>query len=227
MEPEMGIVVMAKLPCAGEAKTRLSGVLNPERRAALQAALLRDTVAKARLVGKTYLAFTPADAEAEALTYGADEAFAQVGADIGERMANAVERVTACGHTRAIVIGTDCPYLTARDLREAAECLREADVCLGPALDGGYYLIGLRRPHRGVFADVPWSTPLTYAATVQRIEELELTYRLIRPLSDVDTAADLAMLMRSTASREPWVLSAPSVCALLSSWSLELTVDAP
>lgn len=214
------VVVTAKLPLAGEVKTRLGKMLDREQRAALQAALLGDALAKARLIGKAYLSFAPAEAVEEAATYPLVEVFPQRGADLGERMANAIEEVFSRDPGPVLLLGTDCPYLSVEDLREAAAQLEEAEVCLGPALDGGYYLIGLRRPGREVFANVPWGSPLTLAATIARLLELGLSYRLIRPLPDVDTPSDLLALIRAASGRGRWRVHSPQLCALLRSWYL-------
>ena len=173
------LIVMAKLPVSGNPKTRLSGMLTSEERAALQAALISDALAKAQQVGTTYLAFTPAGARDEATTYIQTEVFPQEGADLGQRMSHALEEVASRGHSPAVIIGTDCPYLSADDLRQAILQLQEADVCLGPALDGGYYLIGTRHPDQRIFAEVPWGSAFTLKVTIERLSALGLSYGLL------------------------------------------------
>lgn len=219
---KVGIVVMAKLPSAGDPKSRLGTLLTREQRIAFQSALLSDALARARSVAATYLAFTPPDAAEEAMGYAGVQAFPDEGADLGERMASAAGQVLARGHEGTIVVGTDCPYLAAGELAEAAAQLREVGVSLGPALDGGYYLIGLRRLHRGVFMGVPWRSPLTLAATIERVLELGLTYRLGRPLPDVDTPADFHELAWSAAGLGRREVHSPRVTALLRSWYPDL-----
>lgn len=212
------LVVMAKLPVSGNPKTRLSGMLCREQRATLQAALIGDALAKARQVGTTYLAFTPGHARDEATNYIRTEVFPQVGMDLGQRMAHAVEEVTSRGHSPAIIIGTDCPYLSVDDLRQAAQQLKEADVCLGPAFDGGYYLIGTRHPDRRVFVDVPWGSPLTLKVTIERLSALGLSHGLLRPLPDVDTLADFRALVQSIAGDGQRLPQSPQVSVLLRKW---------
>lgn len=212
------LVVMAKLPVSGSPKTRLSGMLSREQRAILQAALIGDALAKAQQVGTTYLAFTPTNASDEAANYIQTEVFPQEGADLGQRMAHAIEEVASRGHSPAIIIGTDCAYLSVNDLRQAAQQLKEVDVCLGPALDGGYYLIGTRHTDRRVFADVPWSSPLTLKVTIERLATLGLSYGLLRPLPDIDTPADLRALVRNIAGNGQWLVQSPQVNELLQNW---------
>ena len=216
-----GLIVMAKLPGSGKAKTRLRRVLTRAARRILQTALVEDALAKARMVGRTYLAFTPQHLAEEAEAYHGVEVFPQMGDSLGERMANVMEEALGRGHDQCIVIGTDCPYLTVDDLRAALACLRETDVCLGPALDGGYYLIGLRRLHRGIFVDVPWSSQWTLATTLERITALGLRYRLLRSLRDLDTSIDLCALVRSVMAHGEGGVVSPRVCALLTSWYAE------
>ena len=211
-------MVLAKLPGAGDAKTRLAEVLTPGRRQTLQAAFLDDALAKAATIGKTFLAFSPPEGVAEAADFGQVEAFPQAGASLGERMANALERALGRGYEPAILIGTDCPYLGPRHLRAAARLLRDADICLGPALDGGYYLVGVRRLHRGIFDGMAWGSPHTLAATVAQIVKLGLTYRLGPELPDVDTPADFEALVRDATGRGGRRLHSPRVRGLLASW---------
>lgn len=212
------LVVMAKLPVSGNPKTRLSGTLTSKERAALQAALICDALAKAQQVGTTYLAFTPADARDEAASYIQTEVFPQEGADLGQRMAQAIEEVASRGHSSAIIIGTDCPYLAVDDLRQAAQQLKEVDVCLGPALDGGYYLIGTRHPDRRVFVGVPWGSPRTLTVTIERLSALGLSYGLLRTLRDIDTLADFRALVQCTGGDGQLLSYAPQVSVLLRKW---------
>lgn len=212
------IVVMAKLPLSGVPKRRLAPMLSLEERRTLQAALLEDALDRALQVAECYLAFSPPDAATEAATYSRVESFPDVGSDLGERMASAAERVLKSGHDAVLVVGTDCPYLASTDLAEAVLQLREADVSLGPALDGGYYLIGLRRPNRALFAGIPWSSPSTLAATLKRITELGLTYRTTRLLPDIDTPADFVALAENITAGGPWTVHSPRVQALVRSW---------
>lgn len=225
-EADTGVVVLAKLPRSGNAKTRLAGTLTSRQRATLQAALLRDALTKARRVGKTYLAFCPPDALDEARRYEPSSCFPQSGADLGERMANALGEVLQRGHGAALLIGTDCPYLTHQELRRAAGLLRHGDVCLGPAMDGGYYMIGMRRLHRGVFDAVPWSSPATLKITIECLSSLGLTYSLTQPLPDIDTPQDLDTLIESVDGHGHWRTCSPELRELVRGWRLRPTTVA-
>lgn len=93
-----------------------------------------------------------------------------------------------------LIIGSDCPAITSRSLSRAFRGLNHADAVIGPALDGGYYLIGLRAPQPGLFREIPWSTGGVFDATLRRARELRCRYRVLRRLRDVDTLADAEVL---------------------------------
>jgi rSAM/selenodomain-associated transferase 1 len=115
----------------------------------------------------------------------------QQGADLGARMAAATEWAFAQGATTAIVVGTDAPELSREHVALALEALTRAHVAIGPAADGGYYLIGLRRPAPALFERIPWSTPDVLTQTLARAEELGLTVAPLPLLADIDTVEDL------------------------------------
>lgn len=123
---------------------------------------------------------------------------AQPGGDLGARMVHLVARLLADGHRAALLIGSDLPTLPPAYLAEAARALGEgaADVVLGPAEDGGYYLIGLARPAPALFEGVAWSTGGVLAATRARARGLGLREHLLPIWYDVDTPADLGRLRR-------------------------------
>ncbi|MBT2429739.1 TIGR04282 family arsenosugar biosynthesis glycosyltransferase, partial [Streptomyces sp. ISL-112] len=164
------ILVMAKEPRPGTVKTRLHPLLGPLRCAELQAGLIRHTLELTTLrTPRTYLAYAPADGGDTIGTPAPAgvRLLMQRGGDLGQRLAAAVTDAFADGAGPLLVIGTDAPTLTADHLSAAFTALEHHDVTLGPALDGGYYLIGLRAPHTMLFALDPdvWSTDRVLAAT--------------------------------------------------------------
>lgn len=132
---------------------------------------------------------------------------AQAGGDLGQRLARAFERGFRRGAKEIIAIGADCPGLDGACLIEAARRLRKADVVLGPAADGGYYLIGLRRPAPQLFESIAWSSADVLRQTLDRVAELGLSSALLTVKEDID---DLESLRRhldedaSSALREAW-----------------------
>lgn len=188
------LAILAKAPIAGYAKTRLIGDLGCERAASLQAFLVRRTVqtALASCLRSVTLWCAP-DASHSLFAslredYGIDTQ-AQVEGDLGVRMLDVFERLTARGPT--MLIGTDCPALCAGDLDRCAAALRrEADAVFIPAEDGGYVLIGLKRPIRQLFEGVAFGTDAVMRQTRERLSELRLRAIEADTLWDVDTFAD-------------------------------------
>ena len=192
IEP-VAIGVLAKAPIAGFAKTRLIPALGEAGAATLQARLTERAVATAIAAGTgpvtLWAARHPAFAELGA-RFGASLA-CQAEGDLGARMLAAL----AAANGPALVIGTDCPVLTAEHLRAAADALRNrTDVAIIPAEDGGYALIGMRAPHVALFADMPWSSAGVMDETRRRLTQLGLTWREPATLWDVDVPDDLARL---------------------------------
>jgi uncharacterized protein len=186
---EIAIAILAKAPIAGVAKTRLIPALGSEGAARLQERLLMAAVQTALEVGKVTLWATP-DASHPAFQQFAPRVrlACQPAGDLGARM---LEAITAA-HRPVMVIGTDCPALTADHLRRSADLLHDGiDVVGNPAEDGGYVLIGMRRPEPRLFADMAWSTPAVMMETRRRLACLNLSWREPARLWDVDVPKDL------------------------------------
>jgi len=186
---------MAKHPSPGAVKTRLVPALGADGACALYLAFVLDLAARLRALPYAVTwAFWPADAPFCDLLPGA-RCVPQRGADLGERMAGAIAHAFSEGPAPVLVIGADAPHLPAEWIAEAATALGEnADVALGPVTDGGYYLIGLRRPAGDLFTGIPWSTPDVLAATRARAAALGLRQHLLPASFDVDGPEDLALL---------------------------------
>jgi hypothetical protein len=203
------IVVMAKAPRSGEVKTRLSPPLSPGECAALAACFFADvTMAAAALVPTLFVAYSPAggrDVLASLLpSRVAARWLEQRGADLGERLAAATGEVFARGFGPIVVVGTDSPTLPPEHVAAAIRALEagEADVTLGPADDGGYYLVGLRRTAPRLFERVEWGTPRVYEQTARNARALSLRLAELPRWYDVDTPADLERLGRELATDE-------------------------
>lgn len=192
------IVVMAKAPRPGLAKTRLAPALGADGAARLAGRLLDHAVHEA-------LAADLGPVELCAAPDAADPAFArwrglplrwsdQSAGDLGERMARAIDcaLARAPGHApRVLLIGSDAPALDAPMLRTAAAALVAHDAVFVPARDGGYVLVGVRRPAAALFAGVAWSTPRVMAQTRERLRTAGWTHHELPPVADVDEPADL------------------------------------
>jgi rSAM/selenodomain-associated transferase 1 len=192
----VAIAILAKAPVAGFVKTRLIPALGAAGAAALQQRLIERAVetAHAAAIGPVTIWITPAAPHPcfTELTSRYQVALApQPEGDLGARM------LAACQATDGptIVIGTDCPLLTPTHLRQAAQLLRAGtDVVVFPADDGGYVLIGSRRPQPGLFADMTWSTDTVMAQTRRRLARRGLSWREPAQLWDVDRPADIGRL---------------------------------
>lgn len=184
---------MARAPRLGAVKSRLAATLGDAAALMIyrQTAELALTAARASGL-RTTVAFTPPDAEAEMRVWlGSELAYApQSGGDLGHRMATAIARERAGGARAIVVVGTDCPGLTADHIGSAVAMLHDADVVYGPAVDGGYYLVATRAPHAALFDAVPWSSPETLAVSRQRASDAGLRVTLLPELRDVDTEDD-------------------------------------
>jgi hypothetical protein len=120
---------------------------------------------------------------------------------LGERLERATADAFSRGIQRLVIIGSDCPDLTASDVHSAWDALHSHDVVLGPAEDGGYWAIGLRTPSPEVFRYIPWSTPSVLEKTLERCRTLQLATKTLRRLRDVDTQADWEAWLHRAA---PW-----------------------
>jgi rSAM/selenodomain-associated transferase 1 len=191
-----GLTLLAKAPVPGFAKTRLIPALGAEGAARLAAQLLAHAVAAAHAAGFDSLRLLGApDASHPALQRHAEQAElgAQGDGDLGARMHRALA-FDLQRHEGALLIGTDAPALDASRLREAADALHEVDAVFVPALDGGYALVGLRRPCEALFSGMAWSTAQVMADTRARARDAGLRWIELAPVADIDEPADLAHL---------------------------------
>lgn len=191
----VAVAVMAKAPIPGRAKTRLIPDIGAHAAAVLAERLTARAVetAVAADTGPVSLWCTPDPTHPTFQTLAHRHPltlWAQPDGDLGDRML----ACTVQGPT--LVIGSDCPALQPSHLRNAAEALRDADVVLIPAEDGGYVLVGTQAPQPGLFNDMTWGIDTVLAATRQRIAALNLRAVELTPLWDVDTESDLARLER-------------------------------
>jgi rSAM/selenodomain-associated transferase 1 len=198
------LVIFARLPLAGHAKTRLAPRLGSAGAAELYQAFLDDTVRVARQIEgaepELWVVNQPRAAQTLGSRYPGIPVRPQPCGDLGDRLEGVFDSRFEVGCDRAMIIGSDHPTLPADYLRRGFDALDDADLVLGPTLDGGYYAIGLRRAAwpraRALFRGVPWSTPGVLAATRLRADRLELRRLEIPEWYDVDEPAQLDRLAR-------------------------------
>jgi rSAM/selenodomain-associated transferase 1 len=192
---------MARAP-SSPGKTRLSPHYSESRLRALRAALLADTLRVVAAVPDvdSYIFYTPDKAEREisALTTGHVELVVQRGEDLGQRMQSAIqELVVSRGCAAALLVGSDVPALSVACLTDAREILESnGGVVIGPADDGGYYLIGMRAVHAELFRDIEWGTASVLTDTLRAAARAGVESRQIRGAYDIDTIEDLRRLER-------------------------------
>lgn len=192
--PRPVVAIFAKAPIAGQVKTRLIPALRPDEAADLYRALLVDTIDVVEAAdARVTVAFTPATGRRhlERLLGARRRLVLQPPGDLGARLEGVLGMLQESGGKRVLVVGSDCPGLTPERVREAYRALENAPVVLGPALDGGFYLLGVSRSAPGLLRDIPWSTARVLEATRARLAERGLAVRELPEERDLDTARDL------------------------------------
>jgi hypothetical protein len=194
------VAVMAKVPGATAVKSRLHPVLGAELATRLYDCFLRDRLDALATVPGIFrmVAFTPPEAR-ELMAELAPAGFTLVpqrGMDLGERLHGLLADLLAAGHPGAIALDSDSPTLPMPYVADAARILGSgaAEVVIGPCDDGGYYLIGVRRPHVELFENIPWSTDRVLPLTLERARQCGLATHVLPAWFDVDTEADLIRL---------------------------------
>jgi hypothetical protein len=189
--------LFAKLPVPGQVKTRLAADTSPEWAAQVATAFLLDTVERLTPVdAQRVLAFAPRDAEAafETLVQDRFTLVPQVDGNLGQRMAAFFRDQLATGAGKVVLLGTDSPSLPVAWVEQALAELERADVVLGPATDGGYYLLGCGRRLPPIFDGIAWGSHHVLAETVARLGDPNWRLALLPPWYDVDTLADWHVL---------------------------------
>ncbi len=193
------LIIFTRYPVPGKTKTRLIPALGAEGAAALQKQMTERTVARARQLRQEQSLLVEVRYEGGRKSLmqkwlGSDLAFAvQRSGHLGLRMARAFQEAFRAGCTRVVLVGTDCPGLSVFLLREAFHGLRANEVVLGPARDGGYYLLGLRFFVPQIFEKISWGTGAVLEETLRKLGSLPLRLFLLKTLGDVDRPEDLTI----------------------------------
>jgi rSAM/selenodomain-associated transferase 1 len=203
--PQEEIIIFSRYPRAGRVKTRLIPHLGSKGAAGLHTYLAEQTLARAREAAglrPALLSLWYTGATRQQMTDWLGSALPllpQQGKDLGERMDSAFQDAWAKGLQSAVLIGSDCPALTPALIVQALSELARHDLVLGPAMDGGYYLIGLHRDlapgaQDSLFQDIDWGTDTVYRQTLARAAAAKLTTFTLRELNDIDRPEDLQHL---------------------------------
>jgi hypothetical protein len=205
------VCIFAKPPDSGSAKLRLLPEFGAERATELAEVFLEDTVAMVRTLPWAECIIAASTAFARSY-FKPEEVWLQSEGDLGERLEK-VLRLALKRRPIVLAIGDDSPGLPASYLQSARQALATADAVLGPSLDGGFYLIGLKDCPVGVLAEIQWSHSTTLAATVAKLEQFGMKTVLINPWFDVSSHGDLERLRRMLTNDAS---AAPRTAALLS-----------
>jgi rSAM/selenodomain-associated transferase 1 len=199
------LVLFARPPRLGGAKSRLAAALGEETALALYTAFLRDSIDLLRRVSPRGI--RPAIAWSDPLPPGSGpappgldedlagfERMVQRGDDLGQRMADCLATLLSAGHDRVAIIGADTPTLPIDILYQAFELLRDRDLVIGPARDGGYYLLGARSVVPEIFKDIPWGTDRVLSQTLWVLKTFGMPRVLLPEWDDIDTVESLEIL---------------------------------
>jgi rSAM/selenodomain-associated transferase 1 len=196
------VVVFGREPVPGRVKSRLAVALGDSGAARVYAATLEHTLDIAVASGARVvlsLAEAPSNEFVRRIKVPVE---IQHGLDLGNRMDGAFARRFLEGERRVVVVGSDCPSITPQHLIQAASELSAVDAVLGPAADGGYWLVAQRPPGLALFEGIPWSSQETLARTRERVIALGGTCSELEELVDIDTAADLERVLADSRTPE-------------------------
>jgi hypothetical protein len=200
------VIVFCKPPVAGRVKTRLIGALNPRQAAEVHAACVQDTIAMVRAVPGAqrwlYVAADRAAARRLARRLRLDNNWmvvTQRGADLGERMRNAIDEQLRAGAEKVVIVGADSPWMGRVRIQHALRLLDKTEVVLGPSEDGGYYLIAARKMVANIFSQIQWGTAKVMPKTLRALRATRTTFRLLKRDFDLDQPEDLRRVAKMAA----------------------------
>jgi rSAM/selenodomain-associated transferase 1 len=186
------LIIFAKAPILGGVKSRIAASVGPEKALEIYQAILGELFASLAPVKNVQVRVTPDASEPElAVLCDSNWTFSPQGeGDLGARLHQAFAEAFEQEMGPVVIIGSDCSEVTPGDIYDAFAALSTHDLVLGPALDGGYWLIGLRQPCAALFDRIDWSSPRVLTQTLQSAQDRNLQIKLLRKLSDIDTMDD-------------------------------------
>lgn len=184
------LIIFVKNPVAGQVKTRIARTVGDEKAVAVYRELLRHTQAITQPLPDRRIVYYGDFINPDDGWNGYEKQLQRSPADLGERMLDAFRREFAAGAGRVVIIGSDCLALTSDHIRLAFDALSQTDIVIGPATDGGYYLLGMTQLHSFLFENMPWSQPELFQLTELAILQNGLTLKLLETLTDIDEWAD-------------------------------------
>ena len=188
------LIIFAKNLVHGKVKTRLASSIGADHAFEIYKELLRHTKTVVQNVNADKIIYYSDHVELEDIWDTGFLKAKQQGADLGEKMMNSFKDIFQKGYTKAVIIGTDCPSLDEQIIRTAFESLNEKSVVIGPAYDGGYYLLGMKLLHKNLFQNIAWSTEIVFETTTAICNKFNLSYSVLPLLHDIDEEKDLVHL---------------------------------
>ncbi|MGB8707449.1 MAG: TIGR04282 family arsenosugar biosynthesis glycosyltransferase [Dehalococcoidia bacterium] len=209
--PSNALLVFVRTPHPGKVKTRLARSLGDEKAAEFYRLCTDATIGEIKQLSRVverYIFFAePVDTyEMRHLDGLGFNVAVQEGENLGQRLCNAFSRVLENGAQKVVIVASDVPDLSASIMKEAISSLDNSDVVIGPCYDGGYYLIGMKELHEGLFHGIPWGTERVYQQTLDAAKEKGLTVIQLPILIDIDTEADLRQWSEVDGYKKPALL---------------------
>lgn len=194
------LIIFVKAPRPGEVKTRIAESIGAQAACDAYLALVEVLIGNLRTLSNVQVRYTPDDALLEIPQWIQPTwtTAPQGQGGLGERLSKSFDDAFSSGADRVVIIGSDCPDITQMDIESAWAALENHDVVLGPAEDGGYWLIGLRAPQPVLFKKIAWSSDTVFEETLSRAVANDLAVHVLRKLSDIDTIENLRRLQTRT-----------------------------
>lgn len=199
------IIIFTRVPIPGKTKTRLQTCLSPKDCALIHSNFLKDIFNVCKKTKKDILIFYTPKSDKHILVnlLGENNTYIpQEGSDLGEKMANAISYVLDKNYESCVLIGTDVPQIKSVTLLNAFYYLNNKDVVIGPTYDKGYYLIGMKKVHRGIFENQTYGSGDVLSNTIEQFKRLGLSYELVDTCLDIDDKQDLSILKKDIQNRK-------------------------
>lgn len=192
---KQALMIFTKNPVVGKVKTRLAATIGNEAAVSVYKQLLQQTIATTQdLPFDRFVFYSDYISQDDIWDKSQYNKKLQQGDDLGEKMNNAFVYLFENRYKKVVIIGTDCPSLNKHIILDAFSKLDDVDVVIGPAYDGGYYLLGMKQTLAALFIDMEWSTPKVLPETIQRCKQHGLMFLLLQTLHDIDEEKDLQTL---------------------------------
>ncbi len=202
MNQKNAIILFVRKPEYGKVKTRLAADIGEEKALEIYEMLLQHTQSiSAKVQAEKFVFYATEICEDD--IWNEYKKFAQHGTNLGGRIEFAFKNIFAEHYENVMIIGSDCFELTNEIIEEAFSLLEKNEVVIGPAKDGGYYLLGMKKMYSTIFQNINWSTHEVFDQTLQKIKSLDLRYGLLPVLRDVDTVQDLPAALMNIFGLKP------------------------